>query len=452
MDFAGKSPFNGAVEDLQVNSSATMNDLNGASLNDRTVPSHSIVSIKNLSDLEVDERVYPFLDALNYICENKSGDDLVSDIFDGEFSDLIVAATSQLGGLQATSYFPNRWHVETPDDPAVHEKIKTLLHSSVDNSLLFSKNGYQPPQLYFHPEDMCFWQEILGAMTITQPSSGTVFSPGASVNISFQGSSSINHTILAMGGIGPNTQFESLPQASGSAIFQIPIEVAGVLSIAALGMADSNHYSLDSTSIFVMPQAAVDSISIGIPFLHVGVGEELAVPVTALFSDGITRHISTYPGVDYLVEDTSIAIFSRAGVLAGKQIDTSYVIVSFQGDTARSMVVVHEASPSSTPIDADESPFISDQIFSTEDPYPNPFISNVQLPIRLFQAADVTLRIFDLSGRLVKEVYDGTLHAGSHQLMWKGDNQLGLSVAAGVYVFQWTLNGEHQSVGKVIKQ
>jgi len=53
----------------------------------------------------------------------------------------------------------------------------------------------------------------------------------------------------------------------------------------------------------------------------------------------------------------------------------------------------------------------------------------------LKQTGFVKLRIFDLRGRLVKTLVDGTIDAGRHEEVWYGDNSQGQQVASGVYLY-----------------
>ena len=63
---------------------------------------------------------------------------------------------------------------------------------------------------------------------------------------------------------------------------------------------------------------------------------------------------------------------------------------------------------------------------------PNPFRVATTLTIELPAAAQVRLLIFDVSGRAVATVFEGTLEAGSHGLVWDGRTEAG-PAAAGVY-------------------
>lgn len=65
--------------------------------------------------------------------------------------------------------------------------------------------------------------------------------------------------------------------------------------------------------------------------------------------------------------------------------------------------------------------------------FPNPSRETTQLQLALPRAQEVSVEVFDLAGRLVRQVADGPLAAGSHQLAWDGRDAAGRRAAAGVY-------------------
>nr|MBC8233700.1 T9SS type A sorting domain-containing protein [bacterium] len=73
--------------------------------------------------------------------------------------------------------------------------------------------------------------------------------------------------------------------------------------------------------------------------------------------------------------------------------------------------------------------------------YPNPFNPETWLPYQLAQSEDVTISIFNLQGRLVRQLRLGHQPAGyylsqSHAAHWDGRNESGERVASGVYMYQ----------------
>ena len=76
------------------------------------------------------------------------------------------------------------------------------------------------------------------------------------------------------------------------------------------------------------------------------------------------------------------------------------------------------------------------------DSYPNPFNPAVVLPLNLAtDAAEVSLTVYDVLGRRVRQVWQGPLRAGSHRFIWDGRDEAGKSVAAGVYLYQVEVDG-----------
>jgi Endonuclease I/Lamin Tail Domain/FlgD Ig-like domain len=73
---------------------------------------------------------------------------------------------------------------------------------------------------------------------------------------------------------------------------------------------------------------------------------------------------------------------------------------------------------------------------------PNPFNPATTIAYELDTTAQVDLQIFDLSGRLVRTLFQGSEEAGSHQKVWRGRDQAGRSVATGVYFYRLQAGGE----------
>ena len=77
------------------------------------------------------------------------------------------------------------------------------------------------------------------------------------------------------------------------------------------------------------------------------------------------------------------------------------------------------------------------------DSYPNPFNPAVVLPLDLAtDAAGVSLTVYDVLGRRVRQVWDGPLGAGTHRFTWDGRDEAGKGVAAGVYIYQVEVDGQ----------
>lgn len=65
---------------------------------------------------------------------------------------------------------------------------------------------------------------------------------------------------------------------------------------------------------------------------------------------------------------------------------------------------------------------------------PNPFVARTAIRFELAQRERVTLRVFDVAGRLVRTLANGAaMEAGRHESLWDGRGETGASLEAGLY-------------------
>jgi hypothetical protein len=68
---------------------------------------------------------------------------------------------------------------------------------------------------------------------------------------------------------------------------------------------------------------------------------------------------------------------------------------------------------------------------------PNPFNPQVAIMFTLERPERVSLAVYDLSGRLVRTLHEGSdLSAGDHQVFWNGRDQAGRAAPTGVYFYR----------------
>jgi len=77
---------------------------------------------------------------------------------------------------------------------------------------------------------------------------------------------------------------------------------------------------------------------------------------------------------------------------------------------------------------------------------PNPFSPQTAISYSLLASAYLSLEIFDLSGRLVTTLFEGTQGAGQHAVSWNGQDQMGKKLPAGVYFCQLTTINAKEAV------
>ena len=89
--------------------------------------------------------------------------------------------------------------------------------------------------------------------------------------------------------------------------------------------------------------------------------------------------------------------------------------------------------------------------------YPNPFNPETWIPYQLAEPADVTLRIYGMSGVLIRTLDVGHQPAGiyhqqSRAAYWDGKNEMGESVASGVYFYTLTAGNFMRTRKMLIKK
>jgi flagellar hook assembly protein FlgD len=73
---------------------------------------------------------------------------------------------------------------------------------------------------------------------------------------------------------------------------------------------------------------------------------------------------------------------------------------------------------------------------------PNPFNPMTHVTFSMPVAGEVTLRIYDVSGRLVRDLASGPRSAGRHSELWNGKDQQGMDVSSGVYFARLNVAGQ----------
>jgi hypothetical protein len=68
--------------------------------------------------------------------------------------------------------------------------------------------------------------------------------------------------------------------------------------------------------------------------------------------------------------------------------------------------------------------------------HPNPFSASTHIAFGLREDADVRIRIYDVAGRLVRDLVDGRYAADRHLVSWDGRDDAGRAVAGGVYFYR----------------
>ena len=83
--------------------------------------------------------------------------------------------------------------------------------------------------------------------------------------------------------------------------------------------------------------------------------------------------------------------------------------------------------------------------FTLGQNHPNPFNPSTTIAFAVPRAGHVSLRVYDLAGRLVGTLVDGELPAGAHAAAWDGRNTAGRRVASGTYHYRLIADGHEET-------
>jgi len=87
--------------------------------------------------------------------------------------------------------------------------------------------------------------------------------------------------------------------------------------------------------------------------------------------------------------------------------------------------------------------------FKLENCYPNPVKGQTTIKFNLPQVSTVSLKIYNISGQLVKTLVDGALQSGSHSINWNSKDNNGKQAANGVYLYK-LIAGCNSSTNKLV--
>ncbi len=85
-------------------------------------------------------------------------------------------------------------------------------------------------------------------------------------------------------------------------------------------------------------------------------------------------------------------------------------------------------------------------VYALAQNFPNPFNPSTKISFALPQAGEVSLRIYNETGQLVRTLVKRAMNAGAHELHWNGCNQSNEQVVAGVYLYQIAVTNDRGEV------
>ena len=114
--------------------------------------------------------------------------------------------------------------------------------------------------------------------------------------------------------------------------------------------------------------------------------------------------------------------------------------VVFDPDQLQNLVVTQGAlSVESTPTE-----------FALLQNFPNPFNPETTIGYNLAEGGDVSLRIYNIVGQVVRTLVNERQSAGRYQVRWSGSDDRGVAVSSGIYFYQVSAAGKFQDVKRLM--
>ena len=89
------------------------------------------------------------------------------------------------------------------------------------------------------------------------------------------------------------------------------------------------------------------------------------------------------------------------------------------------------------------------QVYTLQQNFPNPFNPSTTIQDSLPQAGPVSMKIYDITGQVVRHLVNQQQVAGSHQVVWDGLGASGAPTANGVYLYE-LMAGDYRALRKML--
>ncbi|MEI6851443.1 MAG: C25 family cysteine peptidase [Bacteroidota bacterium] len=85
-------------------------------------------------------------------------------------------------------------------------------------------------------------------------------------------------------------------------------------------------------------------------------------------------------------------------------------------------------------------------VYGLKNVFPNPFDQSITIHYSIPDQSNISLRIYDISGRLIKVLKDGKQSGGNYTVKWNGQDDKGNQVSEGMYFVKLNSDGFNQTM------
>lgn len=349
LDAVGKKVDAGAVNDARVDSTAVDGTLNKP--NARAVPSRAVITIT--SSLLPCGPLPPMLNnagELDGYSARPAGPALLDAVFhDG--NDLIVAASSQRGGLDSsfTTTIGGQCHTGSAGAASVQDAVINALDILETNTAFWSSTGYHPLNLSYTLPGPPRGSSGLGVEGATpgeiifdSPAAGTRLDSGSSIQVTVHAVVPVDRYQLVAGVPGKEdfTILDSATTGTATFTYVAPEGYAGDVTLHAAGYTTETLVAEGELRLRVGPPGALASLSIIPEAIAMPLGQSVGLKVMGTLGDGSEIDMTSDPALVFGCEDASVASMGEPGVLQSFAEGVTVLTVAVAGKWAQAPVEV----------------------------------------------------------------------------------------------------------------
>jgi subtilisin-like proprotein convertase family protein len=208
------------------------------------------------------------------------------------------------------------------------------------------------------------------------------------------------------------------------------------------GAAISDNQTTTVTMDVPADGTTVSEVEVYVNITHTYIGD-LILTLTAPSGTSVTLHNRSGGSADNIVGwyPGSLTPAEDLAAFAGESMPGTWTLTvsdNAGGDTGTinewCLNIVHDSGSVTGVEDQGGVPMV----FRSYQNYPNPFNPMTTIRFDLPRAGHVSLRVYDLAGRLVRELVNGDLAAASHTVVWDGADNAGRRMSSGIYYYRLT--------------
>jgi pimeloyl-ACP methyl ester carboxylesterase len=302
LNLVGYSCFGGAVENLRTNSTALgliqsappKGPIRVHAIN--TIRSHSIGSPSTSSFIGNP------LESTLYQIASTCGNNYVTDIFDSDESDLVVALESQVGGLGGiqTSVFSDQMHVGSTANGAVMASVLAKLNLPNNDASFADKFEFQ--FLNYGVGSNCIFdvksqkkseaKVSASSISIISPVTNQNITAGNNVSVSFT-SSEVDSVYAYLAHTQQNFAIKKAKFSENTFTLPTDITLLGPVKLVLVGFSPTKELVASATvTINQTTDATLNSIYVYPPSIYLHTTDSLAISIFGKYSDNIDRNIT----------------------------------------------------------------------------------------------------------------------------------------------------------------